>query len=51
MSSLPATFAEGVIGQPARAQLEVFLDEHRAALNSCLDGLTEEQAHRALRRY
>jgi hypothetical protein len=48
MSSLPATFSEGVVDQPARAQLEVFLDEHRAALNGCLDGLTEEQARRSL---
>lgn len=28
--------------------MEVFLDEHRAELNGCLDGLTEEQARRAL---
>ena len=48
MSSLPSTCAEGVIDQPARVQLEVFLDEHRAALNGCLDGLTEEQARRSL---
>jgi len=48
MSSLPATFAEGVFDQPVRAQLEVFLDEHRAALNGCLDGLTEEQVRRSL---
>ncbi|MBF9129534.1 DinB family protein [Plantactinospora sp. S1510] len=48
MSSLPATFAENVIGQPARAQFEAFLDEHRNALNGCLDGLTEEQARRSL---
>ena len=41
-------FAEGVIDQPARVQLEAFLDEHRAALNDCLDGLTEEQARRSL---
>jgi hypothetical protein len=26
----------------------VFLDEHRSALNRCLDGLTEEQARRSL---
>ena len=44
----PATFAEDVIDQPARAQFEVFLDEHRAALDGCLDGLTEEQARRSL---
>ena len=48
MSSLPATFAEDVIDQPARAQFEVFLDEHRGALNGCLDGLTEEQVRRSL---
>jgi len=48
MSSFPATFAEDVIDQPARTQFEVFLDEHRGALNGCLDGLTEEQARRSL---
>jgi len=47
MPSLPATFAEDVIDQPARAQFEVFLDEHRGALNGCLDGLNEEQARRS----
>src|ERR1700759_1244166 len=47
MSSLPAS-AEDVIDQPARGQFEVFLDEHRAALTGCLDGLTEEQARRSL---
>jgi hypothetical protein len=29
-------------------QLEAFLDDHRAALHACLDGLTQEQARRAL---
>jgi hypothetical protein len=48
MSFLPATFAEDVIDQPARAQFEVFLDEHRRALNGCLDGLTEAQVRRSL---
>jgi len=48
MPSLPATFAEDVINQPAHAQFEAFLDEHRSALNRCLDGLTEEQARRSL---
>ena len=48
MPALPATFAEDVIDQPARTQIEVFLDEHRAALHDCLDGLTEEQARRSL---
>jgi Protein of unknown function (DUF664) len=48
MSCLPATFAEDVIDQPARAQFEVFLDEHRGSLNGCLDGLTEEQVRRSL---
>ena len=48
MSSLPATFAEDVINRPAREQLDVFIDEHRAALHACLDGLTEEQSRRSL---
>jgi len=48
MSSLPATFAEDVIDQPARTQFEAFLDEHRRALNGCLDGLTEQQVRRSL---
>jgi hypothetical protein len=47
--SLPAAAsAEDVIDQPARVQFEVFLDEHRSAINGCLDGLTEEQARRSL---
>ena len=48
MPSQPGTSAEDVIDHPARAQFEVFLDEHRSALSSCLDGLTEEQARRSL---
>ena len=48
MPSLPPTFAEDVINQPARAQFEAFLDEHRSELNRCLDGLTKEQARQSL---
>ncbi len=48
MSSFPVTSAEDVISQPARAQFEAFLDEHRRELNGCLDGLTEEQVRRSL---
>jgi hypothetical protein len=48
MSSLPTSFAEDVISQPAQAQFEAFLNEHRSALNGCLDGLTEEQVRRSL---
>jgi hypothetical protein len=48
MSALPVASTEDVIDQPARLQFEVFLDEHRAALNDCLDGLTEEEARRSL---
>jgi hypothetical protein len=48
MSLPPAASAEDVINQPARAQFEAFLDEHRSELNRCLDGLTEEQARRSL---
>jgi hypothetical protein len=48
MSSVPTTSADDVIDQPVRTQLETFLEEHRAALRGCLDGLTEEQARRRL---
>ena len=48
MSNPPTAFAEDVIGLPLRAQLETFLDEHRAMLTESLDGLTEEQARRRL---
>ncbi|MFG3602798.1 DinB family protein [Micromonospora chersina] len=48
MPSFPPTFADEVVAQPVQAQFEAFLDEHRAALNACLDGLTEEQARRSL---
>jgi hypothetical protein len=48
MPALPATFVTDVFSQPLRAQFEAFLNEHRAALNDCLDGLTEEQARRSL---
>jgi uncharacterized protein DUF664 len=48
MTSFPASFTQDVIDQPAKTQFEVFLDEHRSALNGCLDGLTEQQARRSL---
>jgi hypothetical protein len=48
MPSVLRTSAEDVIDQPARKQFEVFLDEHRDALNRCLDGLNEEQVRRSL---
>jgi hypothetical protein len=37
-----------VTTEPLKIQLETFVDEHRAALHACLDGLTEEQARRRL---
>ena len=40
--------ADDVIDQPLRVQLETFLDEHRAALHACLDGLSEAQARARL---
>ena len=43
-----AATAEAVLAAPLQAQFEAFLDEHRSALASCLDGLTEEQARRSL---
>lgn len=39
---------EDVIDEPAKIQVETFLDQHRIALDACLDGLTEEQARRSL---
>jgi hypothetical protein len=48
MPSPSRTTAEDVIDQPIRVQFEAFLDEHRSAINHCLDGLTEEQARRSL---
>jgi hypothetical protein len=48
MPRLPVTSTEEVIDWPADAQLEAFLDEHRAEIHCCLDGLTEEQARRSL---
>ncbi|WP_033442156.1 DinB family protein [Saccharothrix sp. NRRL B-16314] len=48
MSAHPAASTADVIDQPVRAQFEAFLDEHRGALNRCLDGLTEEQVRRSL---
>lgn len=33
--------AEDVINQPAKVQFETFLDQHRLALSTCLDGLSE----------
>jgi hypothetical protein len=46
--SFPVRSAEDVVNQPARVQFEAFLDEHRAALNGCLDDLTEEQVRRSM---
>jgi hypothetical protein len=48
MHPAPETLAPDVFSQPLRAQFDAFLDEHRALLNACLDGLTEEQARRSL---
>lgn len=48
MPSHPRTAAEDAINEPIRRQFEVFLDQHRDALNRCLDGLTEEQVRRSL---
>jgi hypothetical protein len=48
VSQLPPKAAEKFADDPARAVLETFLDEHRAALNSCLEGLREEQARQSL---
>lgn len=48
VSRLVMPSAEDVIDQPVKVQFETFLDQHRIALSTCLDGLTEEQARHAL---
>lgn len=44
----PEPEPEDVLARPLRVQLEAFLDEHRAMLLACLEGLSEEQARRSL---
>jgi hypothetical protein len=39
---------EDVIDGPLKLQFETFLDQHRAALSSCLDGVSELQARQRL---
>lgn len=46
--AMDAIDTETVIAAPIKVQFETFLDEHRAALNNCLEGLTDEQARRSL---
>jgi hypothetical protein len=41
-------FEKSVINGPLKAQLESFIDQHRAILHDSLTGLTEEQARRSL---
>jgi hypothetical protein len=48
MTTPPSAFDTAVFDQPAKNQLEAFLDEHRSMLEASLDGLTEEQARRSL---
>ncbi|QHK21736.1 DUF664 domain-containing protein [Pseudarthrobacter psychrotolerans] len=48
MPAPSAAFAENAVHQPARAQFEAFIDDHRNMLDACLDGLTQEQARRSL---
>src|SRR5215217_8945530 len=44
----PPSLRPEVFDAGERDLLEVFVDEHRAALRATLDGLTEEQARRSL---
>ena len=48
MANDPRSLTPKAFHAPIRAQLEMFLDDHRAALNACLDGLTEGEARRSL---
>ncbi len=44
----PPSLAPSAFAASERVLLEVFVDEHRAALRATLDGLSEEQARRSL---
>ena len=44
----PRSLTPKAFHAPIQTQLELFLDDHRAALNACVDGLTEEEARRSL---
>ena len=46
--TVPQTFGQDVIAQPSKAQMESFVDEHRAALRESLEGLSEAEARRSL---
>lgn len=48
MSIHQTTPSHNDFDQPLKLQFEAFLDEHRAALNDSLAGLTEEQARQSL---
>ena len=48
MPAHPPPPAADATDQPARAELEAFLDDHRRALDEALEGLTEGQARRSL---
>ncbi|WP_285725929.1 DinB family protein [Psychromicrobium xiongbiense] len=48
MNPSPTSTTPSTLHAPLKSQFEIFLDEHREALNSCLEGLTEEQARRQL---
>ena len=48
MANDPRSLTPEAFHVPIRAPLEMFLDDHRAALHACLDGLSEEEARRCL---
>jgi hypothetical protein len=48
MSETDPASVESVIDSPLKIQFETFIDQHRANLNGCLTGLTEEQASESL---
>jgi Protein of unknown function (DUF664) len=47
MSTFPS-MDPGIFAAELRAQFDAFLDEHRAALHDCLDGLSEREARASL---
>lgn len=48
MNQTGMAMVETVLNEPLKIQFEAFIDQHRANLRDCLDGLTEEQVRRSL---
>lgn len=48
MTKVGPASVDSAVNSPLKIQFETFIDQHRAALQDCLTGLTEEQVRRRL---